>query len=85
MECVLTSKRFAELLAGETTRIPHSFLRAIHRYLFQDVFEWAGQYRSVNMSKNMSSFADVHSGEVDQYLDDVKMAPVICALLTQEA
>ena len=38
------------------------------------------------MSKNMSSFADVHSGEVDQYLDDVKkMAPVICALLTQEA
>ena len=23
------------------------------------------------MSKNMSSFADVHSGEVDQYLDDV--------------
>ena len=60
-------------------------LRAIHRYLFQDVFEWAGHYRSMNMSKNMSSFADVHSGEVDQYLDDVKMAPVICALLTQEA
>ena len=26
-------------------------LRAIHRYLFQGVFEWAGQYRSVNMSK----------------------------------
>ena len=46
-------------------------LRAIHRYLFQGVFEWAGQYRSVNMSKNISSFADVHSGEVDQYLDDV--------------
>ena len=46
-------------------------LRTIHRYLFQDVFEWAGHYRSVNMSKNMSSFADVHSGEVDQYLDDV--------------
>ena len=37
-----------------------------------DIFEWAGHYRSVNMSKNMSSFADVHSGEVDQYLDDVK-------------
>ena len=50
-------------------------LRAIHRYLFQDVFEWAGQYRSVNMSKNISSFADVHSGEVDQYLDDVKNGP----------
>lgn len=75
MEYVLTSKRGAELLSGKIARIPHSFdaehLRAIHRYLFQDVFEWAGQYRSVNMSKNMSSFADVHSGEVNRYLDDV--------------
>lgn len=46
-------------------------VRAIHSYLFQDVYEWAGQYRSVNMSKNFSSFADVHTGEIDRYLTDM--------------
>ncbi|WP_199176319.1 Fic family protein [Actinomyces qiguomingii] len=47
-------------------------VRAIHGYLFQDVYEWAGQYRSVNMSKNFSSFADVRAGEIDRYLADVQ-------------
>ena len=28
---------------------PH--LKAIHRYIFQDVYEWAGQFRTVNISK----------------------------------
>jgi cell filamentation protein len=31
--------------------------RAIHRFLFQDVYEWAGQYRTVEFSKDSSSFA----------------------------
>jgi len=45
-------------------------LRAIHRYLFQDVFDWAGEIRTVEMSKDDSVFqfrdyigtgmADVH-------------------------
>src|ERR1017187_2426888 len=26
-------------------------LKAIHRYIFQDVYEWAGQFRTVNISK----------------------------------
>ncbi|QWW19459.1 Fic family protein [Schaalia sp. 19OD2882] len=46
-------------------------VRAIHQYLFQDVYEWAGQYRSVNMTKSLSSFADVHTGQIDRYLSDV--------------
>ena len=74
LEYAKTSSREFKLMRG-VADVERTFdaehLRAIHRYLFQDVFEWAGQYRSVNMSKNMSSFADVHSGEVDQYLDDV--------------
>ncbi len=32
----------------------------------------AGQYRSVNISKNLFSFADVHTGEIDRYLTDLK-------------
>jgi cell filamentation protein len=31
--------------------------RAIHRYLFQDVYEWAGELRKVEFSKGSSSFA----------------------------
>lgn len=32
-------------------------LKAIHAYVFQDVYEWAGQIRTVNISKNGDSFA----------------------------
>jgi cell filamentation protein len=31
--------------------------RAIHRHLFQDVYEWAGEYRTVEFSKGSSGFA----------------------------
>ncbi len=30
--------------------------RAIHRHLFQDVYRWAGQYRTVRLSKGGSAF-----------------------------
>jgi cell filamentation protein len=32
-------------------------LKAIHRYIFQDVFEWAGEFRTVNISKGGHLFA----------------------------
>jgi cell filamentation protein len=31
--------------------------RAIHRYLFQDVYEWAGEFRKVDFVKIRSTFA----------------------------
>jgi len=40
-------------------------LCAIHKYLFQDVYEWAGELRTVNMSKGQFSFARVVSLESD--------------------
>ncbi|MGA9108209.1 MAG: Fic family protein [Bryobacteraceae bacterium] len=47
-----THRRLAELidtpLAGGFD-VAH--LKAIHRYIFQDVYEWAGQFRTVNLSK----------------------------------
>ena len=46
-------------------------VRAIHGYLFQDVYEGAGQYRTVNITKDISTFADVRSGQVDRYLADM--------------
>ena len=47
-----THQRLAELidnpLSGE---FDLGHLKAIHRYIFQDVYEWAGQFRTVNISK----------------------------------
>lgn len=67
--------RQRELMAG-TVDIARTYdaahVRAIHRHLFQDVYEWAGEYRTVNMSKGPGhGFGDVQTGEVDRYLTDV--------------
>ncbi|MDD6619958.1 MAG: Fic family protein [Eubacteriales bacterium] len=35
--------------------------KAIHKYLFDDIYEWAGEYRSVDMSKKGTSFAKAES------------------------
>lgn len=54
-EYALTSRRMAELEAGRATLNVEGFglprLQAIHGHLFQDVYGWAGQLRTVNSSK----------------------------------
>ncbi|MBS7537758.1 Fic/DOC family protein [Ancylobacter lacus] len=35
-------------------------LRAIHRHLFQDVYDWAGEVRTVDLSKGLSQFQSRH-------------------------
>lgn len=37
-------------------RFTPSHYRAIHRHLFQDVYPWAGRYRTVRMTKDQSPF-----------------------------
>ena len=34
-----------------------SALKTIHKYLFDEIYEWAGQIRNVDMSKKGASFA----------------------------
>lgn len=49
------SVRSSQLLLRPTTGkfdIPH--LRAIHRYIFQDIFPWAGDFREVTTSRTNS-------------------------------
>lgn len=62
-------------LMGRVVDIPRTYdpahLSAIHRHLFQDVYEWAGRYRTVNISKGVREFGDVRTGEVDQLMADV--------------
>jgi len=39
-----------------TGRFSPTHYRAIHRHLFQDVYRWAGRYRTVRMAKDRSPF-----------------------------
>jgi len=58
-EANATVARLAELDANPMTgHFDVARLRAIHRYIFQDVYAWAGQFRTVNISKGGHLFAD---------------------------
>ncbi|MDK7230240.1 Fic/DOC family protein [Pauljensenia sp. UMB1177] len=70
-EKVETASRLYELESNQVA-IERTFdsahLRALHSYIFQHVYEWAGQYRTVGIAKGYSSFADVTM--IDRYLND---------------
>ena len=47
-----THRRIAELIdAPPSGAFDVQHLKAIHRHIFQDVYEWAGEFRAVNISK----------------------------------
>lgn len=76
LEYAVTAVRERELHAGmvpieRTFGVDH--LQAIHRHLFQDVYEWAGEFRTVNMSKpGGMGFARTRNGEAHRMLDAVQ-------------
>ena len=57
-EQFLVNRRTERLHAGYA-QIPHTFdgahLKAIHHYLFQDVYDWAGEYRTVHIGKRIEA------------------------------
>lgn len=54
LESELVFLRHAELM--ERPMGECATLREIHRHLFQDVYAWAGQYRTINMQKDTEMF-----------------------------
>jgi cell filamentation protein len=56
-----TDRRTREIAHGKI-EIPHTYdgehLRAIHAHLFGNVYEWAGEYRTVGMEKGHQAFAE---------------------------
>ena len=65
-----TSLRAAEIIRDPrliTRTYDAAHLKSIHAYLFQDVYEWAGRYRTVDMSKGNSFF---FVKEIDKWLDE---------------
>lgn len=57
VESVLVSTKFAAWVkAPKSETFDFDHYKAIHRFLFSDLYEWAGQVRTVNMSKKGTTF-----------------------------
>ncbi|MBM3649855.1 MAG: adenosine monophosphate-protein transferase [Alphaproteobacteria bacterium] len=53
-EAMATAQRADEPLPNGRLGVAH--YRAIHRHLFQDVYDWAGRFGTVSISKNGNTF-----------------------------
>jgi len=53
-EAAMTAQRSDEPLPAGRLSVAH--YRAIHHHLFQDVYPWAGKFRTVRMAKDGSAF-----------------------------
>lgn len=74
-EYAMTAMR-ATQLHDRTVEIPRTFdaghLQAIHRHLFQDVYEWAGTFRTVDMQKGTKPFALTDDGTIARHLQSAR-------------
>ena len=49
-----------------------NYLKEIHRYLFNDIYDFAGQYRKVNLTKAKGNFLNIQDeSDFDEYLDQL--------------
>ena len=71
-EVAMTMQRSDEPLPPGDLDIAH--YRAIHHHLFQDVYEWAGKFRTVRISKGGSAFCypEYIEQEMQKLFDDLK-------------
>ena len=52
LECDLVSTRIVELLQEDNFELSIDYLKYVHKYIFQDVYEFAGEFRKVDFSKH---------------------------------
>lgn len=72
MEAEYTSIRLAELVTGESvSRFDFAALCDMHHYIFQDIYEWAGKIRIINIEKSEPALGGI-SIEYSDYFDIVK-------------
>ncbi len=50
-ECDLVSTRIVQLLEEDNFELSVDYIKNIHKYLFKDVYEFAGEFRKVDFSK----------------------------------
>ena len=52
LECDFVSTRIVELLQEDKFELSVDYLQHVHKYLFQDVYEFAGEFRIIDFSKH---------------------------------
>lgn len=50
--CDIVSVRIVELLNEDSFELNYNYLKYIHSYIFQDVYDFCGNFRKVNISKS---------------------------------
>lgn len=71
-ESFKVSKRVEELIENPIVIKSSNELLIIHHYLFQDVYQWAGKVRTVNISKDGKPFFEGERFHIAfQYLDNL--------------
>ena len=73
-ECDLVSLRIAQLLEDTSFVFSHITLKNIHKYLFKDIYDFAGNYRSYNITKsepilNGDTVNYVNFQDIESYFD----------------
>lgn len=64
IESVISSARYAEWLNMPlSTAFDFDHYKAIHHFIFSDLYEWAGQVRTVNISKKGTMFTPAENIE----------------------
>ena len=51
LECDYVSMRIVELLNSDDFELSVNYIQKIHKYLFQDVYDFAGEFRTIDFSK----------------------------------
>ena len=73
-ECDLVSLRIAQLLEDKSFGFSPITLKNIHKYLFKDIYDFAGNYRTYNITKkedilNSDTVKYVNYQEIESYFD----------------
>lgn len=59
LEAMITLAKASELgRKNPTDRLDFYLYRSIHKYLFDDIYDWAGEIRNVNISKKGTNFIE---------------------------
>lgn len=64
-ECDLVSLRIAQLLEDKSFGLNPITLKNIHKYLFRDIYDFAGNYRTYNITKK----EDILNGDTVKYVN----------------
>jgi len=52
LECDLVSTRIVELLEQNNFELSIEYLKYVHKYLFKDIYDFAGKFRDIDFSKH---------------------------------